>query len=206
MLSRDDFKISNLSNDELIFLINSIKNTHEDDGNYTPPEKICEFWKSTTNVFRNNHTIFDLLKLYQILVDELITRFQSINKDKLDPKYIGIPNINFGYDVDDDRKERFKKQRLERGFDDSEMWSLYGTISQFILPRLKDYRECIEEFGIHPGGLKNTAKWLELLDKMILAFDLLVTRDSSGMDNDEFDKKIDEGLKTFTKWFSALWY
>jgi hypothetical protein len=199
MLDIEDLKLSDFSNDDLTALIKYIKNRDRKDQNYPiPPTRIRDFCNSNP---------FDMLKLYQRLVDELVKRFEAINKDKLDPKYLGIPNINFGYEVNDDRKERFKKQRLERGFDDSEMWSLYSTISHFILPRLKDYRECIEEFGIHPYSLKSVEKWLELLDKMILAFELKIYGSmDSGMEMDEYNKKIDEGLKAFTKWFSALWY
>ena len=57
-----------------------------------------------------------------------------------DPKNLGIPNINFSIYTDNDkREEKFLKQRLEIGFDESETWSLYTTISNFILPRLKKF-------------------------------------------------------------------
>lgn len=45
---------------------------------------------------------------------------------KVDP--YGIKNVNFSLiSKDDNRFEAYKKQRLERGFDDSEMWSLDCT-------------------------------------------------------------------------------
>lgn len=54
----------------------------------------------------------------------------------------GIKNVNFStINVEDTNWNLFEKQRLERGFDDSELWSLDKTISGFILPRLKSFRE-----------------------------------------------------------------
>ena len=54
-----------------------------------------------------------------------------------DPKYLGIPNICFSLtDKDDKREEKFIKQRLQRGFDDTETWSLRDTIADFVVPRL----------------------------------------------------------------------
>ena len=42
-----------------------------------------------------------------------------------DPKYLGIPNICFSLTEDTDRREsEYKEQRIQRGFDDSETWSL----------------------------------------------------------------------------------
>lgn len=52
----------------------------------------------------------------------------------------GIKNVNFSLiDNTDDRWEDYKKQRLERGFDNSELWSLDSTIAEFVYPRLKAF-------------------------------------------------------------------
>jgi len=65
----------------------------------------------------------------------------------VDFKYMQIPNICFSLtDVDDKREMEFKKQRLERGFDDSETWSLRDTIANFIIPRLERYEEIAKDF------------------------------------------------------------
>ena len=65
----------------------------------------------------------------------------------IDIKYLGIPNICFSLTGKDDKREiDFIKQRLERGFDDSETWSLRDTIALFILPRLKRYQEIANDF------------------------------------------------------------
>lgn len=73
---------------------------------------------------------------------------------KKDPKYLGIPNIQFSLtDKTDEREEKFSQQRIERGFDDSETWSLDCTITKFILPRLKDSEKLLILF------LPNLKKW-----------------------------------------------
>lgn len=69
---------------------------------------------------------------------------------KKDPKYLGIPNIQFSLtDKDDKREKNFSKQRIERGFDDSETWSLDSTITSFILPRLKDSKKLRLDFPLN---------------------------------------------------------
>lgn len=54
-------------------------------------------------------------------------------------------------------------------------------------------------------------QWDEIVDKMILAFELIIEED---MDFDPYDKtryelrnkKIDEGLLLFAKWYKHLWW
>ena len=63
-----------------------------------------------------------------------------MKKTKQDPKYLDIPNICFSLtDKEDKREEKFRKQRLKRGFDESETWCLTTTIANFIIPRLELY-------------------------------------------------------------------
>ncbi len=58
--------------------------------------------------------------------------------NKIDIKHIGIPNICFSLTSNDDKREvSYSEQRKERGFDDSETWSLSDTIANFIIPRLE---------------------------------------------------------------------
>ena len=91
---------------------------------------------------------------------------------KNDP--INIPNVCFSLiGEDDERTEDYRNQRIERGFDNSELWSLDATIAKFILPRLKAFREC--HCG-YPGNLSDE-KWNEILDKMIIAFDIYLNDD-----------------------------
>lgn len=123
----------------------------------------------------------------------------SKHMDGADP--YGIPNVNFTLiDQNDNRWEEYKKQRIERGFDESELWSLDVTISKFISPRLKAFRDTA---GGYPGDMTEN-EWIELLDKMILAFDLHAQCKVSY--TEEENEKIEEGLKLFAEYFGHLWY
>ena len=45
----------------------------------------------------------------------------------------------------DERESEFIKQRLKRGFDDSETWSLCNTIVDFIVSRLERFQEIVKD-------------------------------------------------------------
>ena len=114
----------------------------------------------------------------------------------------GIPNVNFTLVGKDDRRwNDFRAQRLERGFDDSETWSLDSTIAKFILPRLIRFKE------INAGypGTVSEQEWNDILDRMILAFSLLAS-DAAFVTAKEDQEKIDEGLALFAKWYQHLWW
>lgn len=114
----------------------------------------------------------------------------------------GIPNVNFSLVGKDDRRwNEFRAQRLERGFDDSETWSLDSTIAKFILPRLMCFREV--NMG-YPSSISEQ-EWNDIIDRMILAFSLLAG-DAAFLTGKEDQKKIDEGLDLFAKWYTSLWW
>jgi hypothetical protein len=79
---------------------------------------------------------------------------------------------------------------MNQKFEDEELWDLDFTIADFILPRLIRFKELNNSEGVE-----------EVLDKMILAFELIVNDDIK----DENEKIIDEGLKLFSKNFRKLW-
>ena len=123
------------------------------------------------------------------------------NKNKLDIKELGIPNVCFSM-CDEPWA---KKQRIKNGFDASELWNFDSTISAFILPRLKMFKK------IHHGypGELTPKQWVKTIDKMIVAFEM-VADDDLKYNNTKADykrnmKKIDEGLQLFAKWFLSLW-
>lgn len=121
----------------------------------------------------------------------------------IDIRYSNIPNICFSLvDENDYREKKYSKQRKKRGFDDSETWSLTDTISRFILPRLQRFKK------IHSGMpvTLTTEEWNDILDKMILAFEL-TNRDNGIRDwSEEESKQVDEGLDLFREWFLNLWW
>lgn len=138
---------------------------------------------------------------YKIL-ENVYFALKSECTDKIDDKDpYGIPNVNFTLiNQTDNRWEEYKKQRIDRGFDDSELWSLDVTISKFILPRLKTFKDVA---GGYPGGMTEN-EWDELLDKMIVAFELHAQCKVSY--TEEENEKIKEGLKIFSEYFGHLWY
>ena len=65
----------------------------------------------------------------------------------------------------------YKKQRIERGFDDTELWNLEYTIAKYILPRLIEFRKVMNGY---PGDVESFDEYEEIVDKMIYAFDHIV--------------------------------
>ena len=58
----------------------------------------------------------------------------------------GLKNINFSvaeeiYGKDPTSLEKYKQQRFENGFDDTETWHIDRTLALFIIPRLKRFIE-----------------------------------------------------------------
>lgn len=121
----------------------------------------------------------------------------------VDIKYINIPNICFSLtDESDDREPDYSKQRMIKGFDDSETWSLTDTICRFILPRLKRFKE----INASTPAQLTEVEWNLILDKMIIAFTLTSRDGGTRIFSIEESKQIDDGLDLFREWFMALWW
>jgi hypothetical protein len=100
----------------------------------------------------------------------------------------------------DKRQTKWKAQRKDRGFDDTEIWGLDTTICQLLIPRLKVFKESNKGY---PAEL-TSEKWDCLVQEMIDAFELTIKRDEKDLTNAEW-KRIHRGLKTFAKYFLDLW-
>lgn len=100
----------------------------------------------------------------------------------------------------DDRIEKFKLQRKRRGFDDSETWNLDVTIAEFILPRLKVFKELNIAY---PPSL-TPEKWDEIIDTMIYSFEEIIKNDWSL--DEEVNRKIKLGLDNFREYYFNLWW
>lgn len=118
-----------------------------------------------------------------------------------------IKNVNFSLIKENDpRFEDFKKQRLERGFDSSELWSLDCTIAEFIAPRLKAFKEVSADNGDHPGRLTQK-EWQDILSQMIEGFEIYPDHFNWPNDKQEENwKKVDKAMSLFHKYFFHLWY
>ena len=110
--------------------------------------------------------------------------------------------------------KKFDAQRkISVQIDDFDTWSLDHTLALIIHPALVKFKQDSLETG-HPclgsddvesctsGICGCETKWQEMLDKMIYAFKSII--------DDEFsetaeEKKIQEGLELFGKYYRGLW-
>lgn len=123
-------------------------------------------------------------------------------KQKTDPMALGIPNICFSFAKtlkDPEYLEILKQQRIENGFDETELWDLPSTITKFTLPRLKAYRRACEEIKGHPADIDSVEEWLNIQDRIIKAMEDEVEG------NMPEAGKIKEGFELFFKYFFYFW-
>lgn len=104
---------------------------------------------------------------------------------------------------DDEQQSLWMKQRATRGFDDTELWNLDRTIALFILPRLKEYKN--KEIG-YSSSYENKESWYTDVEKMIDAFELIVSDEFFCNLTYEQEKIIDDGLDLFRKFYFSLNY
>lgn len=88
----------------------------------------------------------------------------------------------------------------DRGFCDAETWSLRSMTAEWILPRLKRFREI--DAG-HPSGISAKA-WNAIVDEMIFAFAFWADEPNNA--SDKLYKRAEHGLRLFAKWFPHLWW
>lgn len=124
-----------------------------------------------------------------------------MKSESIDIKYLKIPNICFSLtEKDDEREEEFKKQRMERGFDDSETWGLDYTVASFIIPRLERYQELANE------RLARDKQLIREVDMLLEAMKLIVKDEGSHLWNEKEKDIVTQGLALFPKVFTTLWW
>lgn len=127
--------------------------------------------------------------------------------DRRDPEIqprdpYGIPNVCFSViDNDDCNWGEFEKQRLKRGFDDSETWNFDGTIAKFIYPRLLVFIEDVKSIECHPAHISFN-DWIDILKTMTEGF-RLISQDDNKTDDD--NKLIEKALDLFREYYHNLW-
>lgn len=108
----------------------------------------------------------------------------------------------------DKRYKRHLKQLRSDGFSDTETWALDSVIAEFILPRLKRFKEVING---HPIAFSEN-EWNGILDKMIFAFEWSLSYEEEGnlepseKERDANWEKYKEGMKLFAENFMDLWW
>jgi hypothetical protein len=126
---------------------------------------------------------------------------------------LGVPELCFSFadtlpeitKKDMARRERYRKQRLRRGWDDTETWSLDTTVPLFILRRFRELQKG------YPVGTTEKA-WGRKLDKMIRGFELASTMLETWADEADAEtrealrKEMKEGLRIFADNLLNLWW
>lgn len=113
------------------------------------------------------------------------------------------------------RKIKFFWQRLTRGWDDSETWSLDQTILKFIYPRLHRFAELTV---CYPDGYKTLEDWKNELFKRSYQLKLLIDYSDTEYEykSDEYEvtkdrmlayyKDFDEWMNWFNNNIGHLWW
>lgn len=117
----------------------------------------------------------------------------------------------------DERWNRWMKELLKRGFDETELWSLKISTLRWFLPRLKAFRKA-DKLSIPmdwDGDEDGMTKWNKTLDEMIwLCEELLYEKEfekitlKKPFDHEEYKKytiKIERCKKIFGQFFMDLW-
>jgi len=109
--------------------------------------------------------------------------------------------------------------------DTNELYNLKYSICEFVLPRLKEfkeiyidkrsptiptiYREEIENSGFNKKELnfnESEELWIQILEDIILAFELQINEEKfSELDSGAIKNKTKRGLNLFAKYFQDLW-
>ena len=125
---------------------------------------------------------------------------------------------------DDDRFESMTQKKEEIGISPDETWCLKTNIACFLVPRLKLFKEYQLNFTGFPLDFNSKDDWINVLDKMIFAFesefkdDFYVPEeyikkymkdeyDEEGHEKafNEYLKDVNEGRELFAKYFEYLW-
>lgn len=115
--------------------------------------------------------------------------------------YLGCAN---SLQPTDKRLAKFREQRNKQfGFDDTETWNLNYAISKFMVIRLKKFKE----LSIAYPATLTPDEWNQILDEMILGFELFLTFDDLTLsEQKKAVKKINKSLGLFKKYFWDLWW
>lgn len=89
--------------------------------------------------------------------------------------------------------------RKDHDFEWLDIYGLYYHLSEYIYPKLEAFRDNTYSNPICLGS----KKWTNILNKMIFAFKTLA--DDDIIIEDKQQKKIEEGLELFAKYFRHLW-
>ena len=140
--------------------------------------------------------------------DQKSTPKKSKDYLQLSIKPEGLKNINFSvadevYEKDPESREKYKQQRFEQGFDDTETWHIDRTLALFIIPRLKRFIEVNN--GI-PNG-ETVESYNEKLNYIINAFENYYATDRYYQSTDSAERKqLTDDVRKAVNYLSNLWF
>lgn len=103
----------------------------------------------------------------------------------------------------DKKYDEYVNQIKKNGFSDTETWALDSVISEFILPRLKRFKEINNGFPVD----LTPEKWDEILDDMIFAFEWSNSRDDFKINHgSESYERYKKGIRLFAEYYLELWW
>ena len=133
--------------------------------------------------------------------------------------------INLSINTDVMMTNEFDPKAIAKTIDVEELYDLDITIARFILPRLMVFKEHCERT---PNLTMTREEWVQILDKMIYAFDRIACQTEEDTPeykayikaiwNNEQDladlkrdakaslKPISEGLSLYHKYYRSLWW
>jgi hypothetical protein len=97
---------------------------------------------------------------------------------------------------------KHRYQKITRGFSDDETWSLDVTIADFVIPRLKRYKQLANGY---PPDLTEK-KWKSYQNEMIWAFEHLQKDMYLASDWKKKGERMKNGLALFAKYLPSLWW
>lgn len=101
------------------------------------------------------------------------------------------------------RSIKFFFQRCWRGWDDSITWNLDLELAQWLLPRLKRFRE-LGPKRCGPPYFDSLEEWGQEVDKMIWSLERLTN--AKDMYWVSYEGKTQEGLDSIAKYWQYLWW
>lgn len=101
-----------------------------------------------------------------------VKNVKEVNKDDVS----NVPNCYFGHvyktpKYSNEYLEKYKKQRLTRGFDDTELFNLDFTFSSYMIPRLKEFSK---QTNCYPSDFNSINEWKDCISKMIEYFEFVI--------------------------------
>lgn len=105
--------------------------------------------------------------------------------------------------------KRIRKKKGLSKITNEECYDLVDTLTKFILPRLYKFKEI--NVNSYPCNLSGIEEWHSIIDKMIWSLEFKEKTSNknwfsySKEDKDLMNKKYDEGMLLFAKYYHDLW-